>query len=166
MFVLLIIFLQLTSSQDLNSQIIYFDCKHLILPYLCQCYHSGAQSQLRCHNIQLQDLPKLPNNMRWNALDFSSNNLQSIGSYAFSGIYVEKLNFKYNYIQTIELTAFAEIENLKELYLNNNRLKEFSPETLISPGFTLGKNKTIEFTINKIRKTMIICLFRNLRSIE
>lgn len=144
MFLRLIIFIHLTFSQDFNSQIIYSDCKHLILPNLCQCYHSGDQSQLRCHNIQLQDLPKLPNNLRWNALDFSSNNLKSIGSYVFSGIHVERLNFKYNYIQTIDLTAFTDIEKLKELYLNNNRLKELEPDILISPGITLGK-KTSNF---------------------
>ncbi len=118
---------------------IFFDCKHLILPPLCQCYHSGDESQLRCHNIQLNSLPKLPNNMRWNALDFSLNNISSVNSHVFSDIHVEKLDLKSNSIRTIDTTALERIQHLKQLFINHNKLKEFDPKILISPGATLGK---------------------------
>lgn len=115
------------------------DCTHLLLPSLCQCYHSGEKSQLRCSNIQLEILPKLPNNMQWNALDFSSNQLTSIDDYLFSKIYVEKLDLKFNTIEFIERTAFDQIDNLLQLDLSHNQLKIFDPKILQSPGETLGK---------------------------
>lgn len=117
--------------------IIYSDCKHLILPSRCQCYHTGEKSQLHCHNIQLEFLPKLPNNMHWNALDFSLNHLQSIESYVLSDIYVEKLDLKFNSIETIDTTAFERVQNLKELFINHNQLKTFDPDILKSPGMSL-----------------------------
>jgi len=139
MFLLYLSILHLIRSQDLISPVIFFDCKRLILPPLCQCYHSGDESELRCHNIQLNALPKLPNNMRWNALDFSLNNLTSVGSHQFSGIYVEKLDLKLNSIQIIDVSAFEEVQNLKELFINHNQLKEFDPKILISLNISLGK---------------------------
>jgi len=139
MFLFYLSILHLTLSQDLISPILFSDCKHLILPSLCQCYHSGDESQLRCHNIRLNFLPKLPNNMRWNGLDFSLNNLKSIDSYVFSDIYVEKLNLKLNSIQNIDTTALERIQNLKQLFIDHNQLKEFDPKILISPGVSLGK---------------------------
>ncbi len=77
--------------------------------------------------------------MRWNALDFSLNNLTSVGSHQFSGIYVEKLDLKLNSIQTIDVSAFEEVQNLKELFINHNQLKEFDPKILISLNISLGK---------------------------
>jgi Leucine-rich repeat (LRR) protein len=130
--------LQLTLGQDQLSPLIFSDCKHLILPPRCQCYHSGDESQLRCQNIQLDFLPKLPNNMRWFALDFSSNNLSSIDSYVFSDIYVEKLNLRANQLRSIDLTAFDQIQNLKQLLLDHNQLDEFDPTVLTYPGVSLG----------------------------
>lgn len=130
----------ISADEHLLSSVIFSDCKHLILPQRCQCYHSADQSQLRCHNIQLYDLPKLPNNMRWFALDFSLNNITSIESYAFSEIYVEKLYFHSNLLNRIDPTGFNFIENLKELYLNQNRLTQFSGELLLYPGIQLGKS--------------------------
>ena len=119
------------------------DCTHLLLPSLCQCYHSGDKSQLRCSNIQLESLPRLTINMQWNALDFSFNQLTLIDDYLFSKIYVEKLSLKFNAIETIQTTAFDQIENLQELDLSQNQLKEFDPRILISPGETLGKSSSI-----------------------
>ncbi|CAF3378392.1 unnamed protein product [Rotaria sp. Silwood1] len=137
MFIFYLSIVHLTLSQDFIAPLIFSDCTHLILPPLCQCYHSGDQSQLRCHNIQLNFIPKLPNNMHWYALDFSSNNIKSVDSYVFSDIYVEKLNLKSNYLQTIDITAFDQIKNLKQLLLDHNRLKQFDPKALISPGVSL-----------------------------
>ncbi|CAF1197422.1 unnamed protein product [Rotaria magnacalcarata] len=137
MFVFFLSIVHLTLSQDPTASLIFSDCKHLILPPLCQCYHSGDQSQLRCHNIQLESIPKLPNNMRWNALDFSVNHIKSIDSYVFSDIYVEKLNLKLNHLQTVDTTAFNQIKNVKQLYIDHNTLKEFDPKTLTSPGVSL-----------------------------
>jgi len=139
MLLLYLSILHLTQSQDLISPLIFSDCKGLILPPSCQCYHSGNESQLRCRNIQLNSLPKLPNNMRWNALDFSSNNLTSVDSHKFSDICVEKLDLKSNSIQTIDVTAFEGIQNLKQLFINYNQLKEFDPKILISLNISLGK---------------------------
>jgi hypothetical protein len=138
MFIFYLLIFHLTLSQDLISPLIFSDCKHLVLPSLCQCYHSGDESQLRCHNIQLTSLPKLPNNMRWYALDFSFNSITSIDSYVFSDIYVEKLNFKSNYLRSIDITAFQRIQNLKQLLIDHNKLKEFDPQILTSPGISLG----------------------------
>jgi Leucine-rich repeat (LRR) protein len=76
--------------------------------------------------------------MRWNALDFSFNYIPSVDSYVFADIYVEKINLKSNYLRRIEITAFDQIKNLKQLYINNNQLKELYPQTLISPGSSLG----------------------------
>ncbi|CAF1088188.1 unnamed protein product, partial [Adineta ricciae] len=109
----------------------------LILPERCQCYHSGNESQLHCHNIQLEFLPKLPNNMHWYALDFSFNSITSIDSYVFSDIYVEKLDLHSNSLQTIEVTAFDQIQNLRILFINENQLKSFHPNVLTSPGVSL-----------------------------
>ena len=136
MFFLLIFFsiIHFIITQDSLS-----DCTHLLLPSLCQCYHSGEKSQLRCSNSQLEILPKLPNNMQWNALDFSSNQLTSIDDYLFSKIYVEKLDLRFNTIEIIEQTAFDQIENLQQLDLSHNQLKTFDPKILESPGETLGK---------------------------
>jgi len=138
MFILFLSILHLTISQDIISPYIFSDCKHLILPSRCQCYHSGHESQLRCLKSELHFLPKLPNNMRWNALDFSYNYITSVDSYVFADIYVEKISLQYNYLRQIEITAFDQIKNLKELYINNNQLKELYPQTLISPGSSLG----------------------------
>jgi Leucine-rich repeat (LRR) protein len=85
--------------------------------------------------------------MRWNALDFSFNYITSVDNYVFADIYVEKINLKSNYLRRIEITAFDQIKNLKQLYINNNQLKELYPQTLISPGYSLGmlliiQNKT------------------------
>ncbi|CAF1307422.1 unnamed protein product [Rotaria sordida] len=137
MFIFYLSIIHVTLSQDFIAPLIFSDCKHLILPSLCQCYHSGDQSQLRCYNIQLKFIPKLPNNMHWYALDFSLNNIRSVDSYVFSDIYVEKLNLKSNYLQTIDITAFDQIKNLKQLFLDHNQLKEFNPKALISPGVSL-----------------------------
>jgi Leucine-rich repeat (LRR) protein len=130
--------LQLTRSDESISSFIFSDCKHLILPIRCQCYHSGHESQLRCLHSELHSLPKLPNNMRWNALDFSYNYITSIDNYVFADIYVERISLKSNYLRRIEVTAFDQIKNLKELYLNHNQLKELYPQTLLSPGVSLG----------------------------
>lgn len=130
----------LTLSQDVISSTIASDCTHLILPTTCQCYHSGDESQLDCHNVKLQFLPKLTNNNRWNALDFSENNLTSVDSYIFSDIYIEKLDLKLNSIQIIDLTAFEQIKNLKQLFINHNQLNQFDPKILISLNNTLGKS--------------------------
>jgi hypothetical protein len=135
-------------TYDHQTSLIFSDCKHLILPVRCQCYHSGDESQLRCQNIQLDILPKLPNNMRWFALDFSHNNLSSIDSYVFSDIYVEQLNFKYNHLRTIDVTAFDQIQNLKQLLIDHNQLIEFHPNTLIDPGIDLGSSTRLETTDN------------------
>ncbi|CAF2542413.1 unnamed protein product [Rotaria sp. Silwood2] len=137
MFVFYLSIVHLTLSQDFIAPLIFSDCTHLILPSLCQCYHSGEQSQLHCHNIQLNFIPKLPNNMHWYALDFSLNNIKSVDSYVFSDIYVEKLNLKSNYLQTIDITAFDQIKNLKQLFLDHNQLKKIDPKALISPGVSL-----------------------------
>jgi len=132
------IILHLTQSQDIIPPYAFSDCKHLILPSRCQCYHSGYESQLRCLKSELHSLPKLPNNMRWNALDFSYNYITSVDNYVFADIYVEKITLKSNYLRRIEITAFDQIKNLKQLYINHNQLKEFYPQTLISPGSSLG----------------------------
>ncbi|CAF2785700.1 unnamed protein product [Rotaria sp. Silwood2] len=129
--------LHLTISQDIIPPYVFSDCKHLILPVRCQCYHSGHESQLRCLKSELHSLPKLPNNMRWNALDFSFNYITSVDNYVFADIYVEKINLNSNYIRRIEITAFDQIKNLKQLFINNNQLKELYPETLVSPGVSL-----------------------------
>jgi len=147
MFILFLSILHLTISQDIITPYVVSDCKHLILPARCQCYHSGHESQLRCLKSELHSLPKLPNNMRWNALDFSFNYIPSVDSYVFADIYVEKISLKSNYLRRIEITAFDQIKNLKQLYINNNQLKELYPQTLISPGYSLGmlliiQNKT------------------------
>ncbi len=147
MWILLLSILHLTTIQDIQSSYIFSDCKHLILPVRCQCYHSGQESQLRCLKSELHSIPKLPNNMRWNALDFSFNYITSVDNYVFADIYVEKINLKSNYLRRIEITAFDQIKNLKQLYINNNQLKELYPQTLISPGYSLGmlliiQNKT------------------------
>ena len=134
---LLFSLLHLSENQDVISPFIFFDCKHLVLPKRCQCYHSGHESQLRCVHSELDSLPKLPNNMRWNALDFSFNHITSIDNYVFADIYVEKINLKTNYLRQVEVTAFDQIKNLKELYLNHNQLKELHPQTFVSPGLTL-----------------------------
>ncbi|CAF4020121.1 unnamed protein product, partial [Rotaria sp. Silwood1] len=34
-------------------------------------------------------------------------------------------------------TAFDQIKNLKQLFINNNQLKELYPQTLLSPGVSL-----------------------------
>lgn len=138
MFRFYLLFLHLFLRQNLISSLIFSDCKHLILPPLCQCYHSGDESQLRCRNIQLRFVPKLPNNMHWYALDYSSNNITSIDSYVFSDIYVEKLILKSNYLRIIDTTAFNQIQNLKQLFIDHNQLKEFDPKILTSPGVSLG----------------------------
>lgn len=138
MFIIFLSILHLTLGQDVISPYVFSDCKHLILPPRCQCYHSGHESQLRCLKSELHSLPKLPNNMRWNALDFSFNYITSVDNYVFADIYVEKITLKSNYLRNIEITAFDQIKNLKELYLNNNQLKELYPQTLISPGSSLG----------------------------
>ena len=151
-----LLLLRFTAGEDQLFPLIFSDCKHLILPPRCQCYHSGDESQLRCQNIHLHFLPKLPNNMRWYALDFSSNNLSSIDSYVFSEIYVEKLNLRSNQLRTIELTAFDQIQNLKQLLLDHNQLKEFDPAVLTYPGVSLGNSSTclmsfsIEFLFEEI----------------
>ncbi len=139
MFILFLSILHLTISQDIIPSYVFSDCKHLILPPRCQCYHSGHESQLRCLKSELHSLPKLPNNMRWNALDFSFNYVTSVDSYVFADIYVEKISLKSNYLRRIEITAFDQIKNLKELYINHNQLKELYPQTLISPGSSLGR---------------------------
>jgi len=77
--------------------------------------------------------------MRWNALDFSLNNISSVNSHVFSDIHVEKLDLKSNSIRTIDTTALERIQHLKQLFINHNKLKEFDPKILISPGATLGK---------------------------
>jgi len=77
--------------------------------------------------------------MHWNALDFSLNNLTSIDSHVFSDIYVEKLDLNFNRIEIIDTTAFERVQNLKQLFINHNRLKTFDPNILISPGVSLGK---------------------------
>jgi Leucine-rich repeat (LRR) protein len=138
MFILFLSILHLTISQDIISPYISSNCKHLILPIRCRCYHSGYDTQLHCLKSELHSLPKLPNNMRWNALDFSSNYITSVDNYVFADIYVEKINLNSNYLRRIEVTAFDQIKNLKELYINNNQLKELHPETLTSPGSSLG----------------------------
>lgn len=127
-----------TISQELISPFIFSDCKHLILPVRCQCYHSGHESQLRCLHSELHSLPKLPNNMRWNALDFSYNYITAIDNYVFADIYVEKIILKSNYLRRVETTAFNQIKNLKELRFNHNQLKELDPDALTSPGDSLG----------------------------
>jgi hypothetical protein len=139
MFLFYLSVFHLILSQNVIFPLIFSDCKHLILPPLCQCYHSGEESQLRCRNIKLHFLPKLPNNMRWYALDFSLNSITSIDSYVFSDIYVEKLILKSNYLRIIDITAFDEIQNLKQLFIDHNQLKEFDPIILTSPGVSLGK---------------------------
>lgn len=138
MFILFLFIVHSTFSQDLVAPPIFSDCKRLILPSLCQCYHSGDQSQLHCHNIKLSFIPKLPNNMHWDALDFSLNSIRSIDSYVFSDIYVEKLNLKSNHLRTIDTTGFDQIRNLKQLYIDHNKLKRFDPRALTPPGSTLG----------------------------
>lgn len=143
-----IVVLHSTISQDIIPPYSLSDCKHLILPARCQCYHSGHESQLRCLKSGLHSLPKLPNNMRWNALGFSSNYITSVDSYVFGDIYVEKLYLNSNYIRRIEVTAFHHIRNLKELFINHNQLKELHPQALISPGDSLG-TFTIEFIYSK-----------------
>ncbi|CAF3589394.1 unnamed protein product [Adineta steineri] len=138
MFILFLLsILHLTISQDIIAPHIFSDCKHLILPARCQCYHSGHESQLRCLKSELHSLPKLPNNMRWNALDFSYNYITSVDNYVFADIYVETISLKSNYLRRIEITAFDHIKNLKELFINNNQLKELFPQTLASPGSSL-----------------------------
>lgn len=136
---LVVVFLRCSFAEDQLSSLVFSDCKHLILPQRCQCYHSGDQSQLRCQNIELKFLPKLPNNMRWFALDFSKNQVRQIDSYAFSEINVEKLILQLNQLEFIESTAFDQIENLKALYIDHNQLTQFDPEILEYPGASLGK---------------------------
>ena len=138
MFILFLSILHLTISQDITSSYVFSDCKHLILPTRCQCYHSGHESQLRCLKSELHSLPKLPNNMRWNALDFSFNYITSVDNYVFADIFVGKINLASNYLRRIEITAFDQIKNLKQLYINNNQLKELHPQTFRSPGVSLG----------------------------
>ncbi|CAF1147088.1 unnamed protein product [Adineta ricciae] len=140
MSIVLIVFLSIlrfTRSQEIVSPYVFADCKHLILPPRCQCYHSGHESQLRCLKSELHSLPKLPNNMRWDALDFSLNYITSVDSYVFADIYVEKISLKSNYLRRIEPTAFDRIKNLKQLYINHNQLRELHPQALISPGSSL-----------------------------
>ncbi|CAF2982299.1 unnamed protein product [Rotaria socialis] len=137
MFFWFVFILHLTISQEVISPYVFSDCKHLILPARCQCYHSGYESQLRCLKSELHSLPKLPNNMRWNALDFSFNYITSVDNYVFADIYVEKIYLNANYLRRIETTAFDQIKNLKQLYINNNQLKDLHPTTLISPGASL-----------------------------
>ena len=139
MLILFLSILHLTISQDIISPYVLSDCKHLVLPPRCRCYHSGHESQLRCHKSELHSLPKLPNNMRWNALDFSYNYITSVDNYVFADIYVEKINLKSNYLRRIEITAFDQIKNLKHLFINNNQLKDLSPQVFISPGVSLGR---------------------------
>ncbi|CAF0775181.1 unnamed protein product [Didymodactylos carnosus] len=122
-----------------NESVSRSDCKHLILPIKCQCYHSDHASQLRCRNSKLHSLIKLPINMRWNALDFSQNYITSVDSYIFSDIYVEKIDLSNNYIGRIEQTAFESIKNLKELYLKHNQMKGFDPLSLKSTGKYMEK---------------------------
>jgi Leucine-rich repeat (LRR) protein len=154
MFILFLSILHLTISQDIISPYVFSDCKHLVLPVRCQCYHSGHESQLRCLKSELHSLPKLPNNMRWNALDFSYNYITSVDNYVFADIYVEKISLKSNYLRRIEVTAFDQIKNLKQLYINNNQLKELDPQTLISPGSSLG----MSLIINQ-KKIFSLCFF-------
>lgn len=135
---LLFSLVRLTISEEYIVPFVFSDCKHLILPSRCQCYHSGHESQLRCLHSELHSLPKLPNNMRWNALDFSYNYITSIDNYVFADIHVEKISLKSNYLRRVEITAFDQIKNLKELHLNHNQLKELFPQTMISPGMSLG----------------------------
>ncbi|CAF0992820.1 unnamed protein product [Adineta steineri] len=137
MFLFYLSIIHLSLSQDSHFPYMYSDCTHLILPSRCQCYHSGNESQLHCYNIQLDFIPKLPNNMRWHTLDFSLNHIKTIPSYVFSDIYVEKIDLHTNHLQTIDETAFGEIQNLKQLFMNHNQLKEFNPNILTSPGVTL-----------------------------
>lgn len=125
-------------SQEIITPFVFSDCKHLILPSRCQCYHSGHESQLRCLHSELHSLPKLPNNMRWNALDFSYNYITSIDNYVFADIYVEKIILKWNYLRRIEITSFHQIQNLKELRLDHNQLKELDAQVFKSPGESLG----------------------------
>ena len=133
-----LLILYLTTSQNTVFPYKLSDCKHLILPVRCQCYHSDHESQLRCHKSELHSLPKLPNNMHWNALDFSYNYITTIDSYIFADIYVEKIILKSNYLRQIDITAFDQIQNLKQLLINNNQLKELDPLILKSPGVSLG----------------------------
>lgn len=147
MWLFLLLILHFTFSQDIIPSFIFYDCKHLVLPPRCQCYHSGHESQLRCLKSELHSLPKLPNNMRWNALDFSFNYITSIDNYVFADIYVEKIHLNSNYIREIEITAFDQIKNLKQLYINHNQLKGFYPDTLISAGSSLGNQSIIIISI-------------------
>lgn len=155
--------LHLVISQDILAPYVFSDCKHLILPARCQCYHSGHESQLRCLKSELHSLPKLPNNMRWNALDFSFNYITSVDSYVFADIYVEKIYLNANYLRQIELTAFDQIKNLKELYINNNQLKELHPSILMSPGVSLGMSYFLFFLSTLINIIILnnILFFRN-----
>ena len=139
MCLLLLLVLHFTVSQDMIPSYTFHDCKHLVLPVRCQCYHSGHESQLRCLKSELHSLPRLPNNMRWNALDFSFNYITSVDSYVFADIYVERIHLNSNYLRRIEDTAFDQIKNLKQLYINRNQLKELHPDTFISPGSSLGR---------------------------
>ncbi|UJR10389.1 hypothetical protein I4U23_014594 [Adineta vaga] len=129
--------IHLILTENLTNQYLLSDCTHLILPERCQCYHSGNESQLHCHNIQLEFLPKLPNNMRWYALDFSLNSITSIDSYVFSDIYVEKLDLHLNNLQTIDVTAFDQIQNLRQLLINQNQLTDLHANVFTSPGVSL-----------------------------
>lgn len=76
--------------------------------------------------------------MRWNALDFSYNYIPSVDNYVFADIYVEKIHLNRNYLRQIEMTAFYQIKNLKELYINHNQLEGLHPDVFISPGSSLG----------------------------
>lgn len=143
MWIFFLLILHFTFSQDMIPSYIFYDCKHLILPARCQCYHSGHESQLRCLKSELHSLPKLTNNMRWNALDFSYNYITSVDNYVFADIYVEKISLNSNYLRQIETTAFDQIKNLKELYINHNQLKGLHPDTLISPGSSLGTHNLL-----------------------
>ena len=152
--------LHLTLIRHIQLTYVPSDCKHLILPSRCQCYHSGQQSELRCLNGNLVTLPKLPNNMRWNAMDFSFNRITSVDNYVLADIYVEKINLQSNYLRHIEVTAFEQIKNLKQLYINNNQLKTLHPQTLLSPGSSLGK----KFFRNSNKNSFLLYSNRNPRS--
>lgn len=129
------------SADEFAAPYALSDCTHLILPERCQCYHLGNESQLHCQSIALASVPKLPNSMRWHGLDFSSNAIASIDSYVFSDIYVEKLDLHANALETIDVTAFDQIQNLRQLFVNQNRLRDFHPDALTSPGTSLGERQ-------------------------
>ncbi|KAJ8984342.1 hypothetical protein NQ317_012563 [Molorchus minor] len=75
-------------------------------------------------------------------LDLHNNSLARIHKGVFKNMPVNELNLSFNKIVTIERGAFENLPRLYILYLNNNYIKEFYPNSLINTPDLLIFNMT------------------------